>query len=251
MEYRGDFFISMLSSLFPITIQFFMWTGIYGSSGSASMFGYTFVQMITYSIMASIVARLIRTGFEYEINDDIKNGGLNKYIVRPVGYFPYKLSCFIGQKLVHFAFCSILFITAVVVLTVFFGYDPNPYNLIGFIAALVLAFILNFIIFYCVSMIAFWLSEIGFFFEAVRIVIIAFSGGIFPLDVFDSGFLAVLNYLPFKYTVNFPVNVFNGKLTGTGLYTGFILQLFWILTLALLSRLLWSAGSKKYVAVGG
>lgn len=251
MEYRSDFFISMISALFPIFIQLFMWTSIYGNSGRTVMFGYSFAQMVTYTVIASIVSRLIRTGFEYEINDEIKNGGFNKFIVRPIGYFSYKLSCFLGQKLFQLGLTSILLCGVIIMLSLKFGHSFGASALLGFTASLLLAFVLNFIIFFCISMVAFWLSEIGFFFEAVRIVIIAFSGGIFPLDVFSSGFLSVLNYLPFKYTVNFPVDVLNGRLAGTDILKGLLVQLMWILLLSGVSRLLWRSGTKKYIAVGG
>ena len=41
---------------------------------------------------------MVATGFEWEIADDIKNGGLNKYVIKPVGYLPYRIACFLGQK---------------------------------------------------------------------------------------------------------------------------------------------------------
>jgi len=37
-----------------------------------------------YTFFVGVTAKFISTGFEWEINDDIKNGGLNKYIVKPI-----------------------------------------------------------------------------------------------------------------------------------------------------------------------
>ena len=80
-----------------------------------------------------------------------------------------------------------------------------------FLVTLALAMTLNFLIFYCISSMAFWIVEIGFLFEGMRIVIILLSGGIFPLEVFGERFVQITNLLPFKYTVSYPINVLNGK----------------------------------------
>ncbi len=57
---------------------------------------------------------------------------------------------------------------------------------------------------------SFWIVEVGFLFEGIRIVTILLSGGIFPLEVFGERFVQVMNLLPFKYTVSYPINVLNG-----------------------------------------
>ena len=99
IAYRADFWLGVASAAFPIFIQVFMWQALYGGSGQSALYGRSFAQMLSYSVAAAILWRLLRTGFEYEINDDIKNGGLSKYVVRPIHYLPYRLSCFVGQKL--------------------------------------------------------------------------------------------------------------------------------------------------------
>ena len=99
MAYRADFWLGIGSAVFPIFIQIFMWQALYGGSGGGALFGRSYMQMLAYSVSASILWRLLKTGFEYEINEDIKNGGLSKYVIRPIEYLPYRLSCFMGQKI--------------------------------------------------------------------------------------------------------------------------------------------------------
>lgn len=77
-----------------------------------------------------------------------------------------------------------------------------------------------------------------------------FSGGIFPLDIFGATWLAVFDYLPFKYTIYMPVNLINGKLTLLQALHVIELQLLWIGLLLLLTRYIWTVAIKKYIAVG-
>jgi len=251
LEYRMDFFLNMVSALFPIFIQVFMWTAIYEKTGQGAVFGYTYSQMIVYTVLASLLNRLLRTSFEYEISEDIKTGGLNKFIIRPIAHFPYRLAVFLGQKTVHTGLISVVLVIMVVVSVKVTGLPIGPAQVLGFLPAFVLAFVMNFILFYLVSAIAFWLTEIGFFFEAVRIVFIALSGGIFPIDVLGEDAARILRLLPFQYTINFPVDVLNGRITGRDTVLGLVVQVVWILLLSGLTVWIWKVGSRKYVAVGG
>ena len=98
LEYRVSFFLSMLSAVFPIIIQTTMWNYLYGHSDAAAVFGYQQGEILLYTLLATIVSQLVGTGFEWEMNSDIKMGGLNKYLIRPVGYKGYQFFRFLGQK---------------------------------------------------------------------------------------------------------------------------------------------------------
>jgi ABC-2 type transport system permease protein len=136
-------------------------------------------------------------------------------------------------------------------LNAFWGVSLEFVRILAFLVTLALAVTLNFLIFYCVSSVAFWIVEIGFLFEGIRIVTVLLSGGIFPLEVFGTQFLKVMNLLPFKYTVNYPINVLNGKISSAEVFTGLIIQCLWIAACWMIANLLWRFGGRRYVAVGG
>ena len=251
LEYRADFYLNMLSVVFQIFIQLFLWSAIYGKTGDRSLFGYTYAQMIHYTVLSALLNRLLRTGFEYEIAEDIKSGGLSKYMVRPIHYFPYRLLAFLGVKTAHTGLISLVFLLITLLMTRWTGLPIHAVQIIAFLPVFALSFFLNFVLFYLVSCIAFWLTEIGFLFEAVRIVFIALSGGIFPLSVLGSRAEKMLNWLPFRYTINFPVDVLNGRISGNAYWTGLLAQLAWIVLLSGAAAWIWRSGSRKFVAVGG
>jgi ABC-2 type transport system permease protein len=251
LEYRVNFAISLISVAYPIFVQSFLWTAIYQSATETVVYGYTYRQMIAYTFLAGLVTRIVRTGFEYEVMDDVKNGKFSKFLVQPLGYFPYRLCSSIGQKLPGLV--MILGILALVLfgLNAFWSISIEFYRIVLFSVTLVLAVALNFVIFYCISSLVFWITEIGFLFEGIRIVIILFSGGIFPLEVFGDGFVQVMNLLPFKYTVSYPINVLNGKLPPGEIGIGIVMQCVWIAICLGAADYLWRVGSRRYVAVGG
>lgn len=62
MEYRLSFFLSIFSCAFPIMIQFFLWSAAY-SSKKTEIFGYSYLQITAYSILASLDSKLTAAGF--------------------------------------------------------------------------------------------------------------------------------------------------------------------------------------------
>lgn len=251
LEYRLNFAISLIGAAFPIFIQTFLWTAIYTNSTESELFGYSYRQIIAYTFLAGLVARIVRTGFEYEIMTDIKNGKFSTFLVQPVGYFPYRLANFFGQKIPSLAMILALMVLLLIGLTVFWGVPLEFARILLFLLTLFLALTLNFLIFYSISAIAFWIVEIGYLFEGIRIVIILLSGGIFPLEVFGERFVQIMNVLPFKYTVSYPINVLNGKVPSSEIAFGILMQLVWIAAGIVIANNLWRVSSKRYVSVGG
>ncbi|MCD1259366.1 ABC-2 family transporter protein [Paenibacillus athensensis] len=251
LEYRVNFLISMVSGIFPILIQYYMWTAIFNNNSGDTVYGYTYAQLISYTIMATLVAKLVRTGFEYDVAEDIKNGGINKFIVKPIHYFQFRLFSFLGQKIVYFTMTLLLIGVILFILNVYLDLHLAGRNMLLFIATLVLSVLLNFLIFYIISITAFWLGEVTALFEALRIFILVLSGGMFPLDIFGASAVKVLSALPFSYLIYFPVNVLNGKIPLEEIAYGIAVQAIWIIILTLSSSLIWRAGTKKYIAIGG
>jgi ABC-2 type transport system permease protein len=249
-EYRVNFIFSIASAIAPIVIQTALWIVLYGSDPSESFFGFTFKQMVAYTVIAQLVNRLGRTGFEYEMNSDIKTGSLDRFLVKPVSYFGFRLSSFLGDKAVQSAVMGVLLALAVAALAVFFSFALSAVAVGLFVIALAMAFVLNFLIFWCVGLMGFWLTEIGFLFEAVRIVIVAASGGILPLAVFGPGAERVLGLLPFRFTIQFPTELLTGRVAPSEAPGFFAIAGAWIVILGLLGQAAWKTGIRRFAAVG-
>jgi ABC-2 type transport system permease protein len=250
LEYRLNFAFSIAGAASPVIIQIVLWTSIYGPGGDDTLFGFTYPQMIAYVVIANLVSRLVRAGFEYEVNADIKNGTLDRYLVKPIGYFGFRLFSFLGGKAAQTVVMTALLAAAVAVLRALLGFPVRAVHALLFLPALAAAFALNFLIFWCVGMLGFRLTEIGFLFEAVRIVIVTLSGGIFPIAVFGETGEKILSWMPFRFTIQFPTEILCGRVSSAEAALGFALCAAWIALFLLLSRALWIGGLRRFAAVG-
>lgn len=251
MEYRADFLMSLFSGGFIIIIQCFLWTAVFASSPDAEVYGYTFPEMIAYSILAGLVAKIVSTGFEWEIASDIKNGGLSKFIVQPIGYFYYRICAFFGRKVLQLGIVFVIALAALFACNVFLGLLLDWSRVLLFLPFVFLSMVINFLIYYCLSSLAFIMAEVWGVFVAAGQGILMLSGGIFPLDVFGDKAARVLSVLPFQYIVFYPVNIVNGRLSLEQILQGALIQVVWIGLLIVAANFCWKAGMKKYVAVGG
>jgi ABC-2 type transport system permease protein len=251
MEYRFDFVVSLVSTIFPIIIQIFLWTAIYRSSGNAVLYGYSFPQMIMYTMLAGAVSMFIRTGVEHEINDDIHSGKLANMLIKPISYIPFRITHAIGEKITSIIVMIVFSVVVTITLHFIIGFDIAVINLVLFVPAIIMAFVLNFFIFFCVSTSAFWITEANRFFYAINIIIMVASGGVFPIDIFGEVYVKVLNFLPIIYTTTFPIKIANGAYTVNQITNGLLVQAGWIVAFSILAKLLWTRGCRKFVAVGG
>ncbi len=250
-RYKVNFYVGLISFFFPLLIQYYLWTGLFKASGSSTVFGYTLYQMLFYAVAACLVTKVVSPGFAFAINEDIKNGGLAKFLVRPVSYYGYSMANYLGEK-TGVVLCSSLLFVALCGVWSFGKLVPiTMVQLLLFFFAVAGAIVLNFMIYYGISGLGFWMTDAS---GAVYITILMgkiISGGIFPLDIFGTGIQRALAMLPFPYTGYFPISILCYNPTAEEIAEGFVIQAVWIVVCFVLMKLVWSRGLKKYTAVGG
>lgn len=251
LEYRVNVLLTMAGSVFPVVLQTFMWTYLYGHADAAASTGYSYSQIMIYTLLATLVSQLVSTGFAWQINDDIRQGGLNKYLVRPVHYGGCQFCSFLGEKIPQFLLLLVAAVAVIVFSMAVFGLTLSAARVFLFVISLLFALALNFFLFYSIALISFWLTDVNQFFGTVGIVLVVISGGILPLDIFGEKAVFLTRLLPFGYTTQFPVNIINGRYSMRMVGTGLLCQIFWIVSFAFLGELLWKKGLRHYIAVGG
>lgn len=251
LQYRGNYYLGLLSVIFPLGMQYFLWKGIFASAGGGFVFGYTFPSMLMYSFFACLMSKILSVEFVYEINTDIKNGGLTRYLVRPVNHELYSLFGYLGEKVSTMG-CSFGILLAVYLAGNLYERRSVPLGeLLCFFAVVALSVLLNFLIYYAAGGMAFWMRDASGAIFIVTLVGNIVSGGIFPLDIFPAGVQHFLKILPFSYTNYFPVSILCGSADFGEIQAGILTQLVWNVLCWAVGRAVWRAGLKVYTAVGG
>lgn len=251
LEYRFGFFVSLFGMGFRIMAMLFLWKSIFDHAGTEVVFGYTFSQVVLYTIVARIVSFIILPDIAGTLSGQIKSGGLSSMLVRPINFFSYHLATSWGNK--AFSMIVILILTAILLamLSLSLGFALSLIHILLFPLCLAMSFVINYF-FYCVlGMLSFWVLQIDGIYGAVFIVVNVLSGGYFPLSVFGPAFNRIAAFLPFPYMLQFPVNALSGVYDVSYVLQGLGVQLLWAGIFALISFVLWKLGLRKYDAVGG
>jgi ABC-2 type transport system permease protein len=251
LVYRTNFFVRALFNLVPLTAMLAMWRVIY-EKNPEGISGYSLPEMASYYLIAALVeAMTCVTEDDWQISSEIKDGQISQFLMRPIDYMHYRLSLFWSGRLVYT-------LAAAVPTGLFIAWQADvllpPPDLLAsacFVASLILSAVLQFLLSFVVALLAFWVLEISTF----VFVLLAFerlaAGQMFPLDLLPDWLAQAVMWTPFPYCTYFPVSIYLGKINGTALMQGVLMQAVWVIAIYILARTIWRRGLKAYTVVGG
>ena len=99
----------------------------------------------------------------------------------------------------------------------------------AFPISVLLTALLQFFISYTMAMLAFWLLEISTFIFILFAFEYIASGHLFPLGLLPPALQDALYCTPFPSMLYTPIGIYMGKIAGSAVGFGLLLQLFWLL----------------------
>lgn len=252
MSYRADFWINaIIGFASEFALVWFLWWAMFRESGRDTIGGYTFDGMILYYVAAILFGKFVRgREFETGISADIYEGGLNRYLVLPAPYLPFKYAQHLGTLapiLVQFVlFGAVCFL----LLDIPPGLSPGIGTSLMALLTIVVANVLHYLLSYPIQAVAFWADNVWSLDVAKRFVAGLLGGYMVPLTVFPDAFRPVLELLPFRFFFSFPARVFLGQVGPWEWAAGMVLALGWCGVFALIGRAVWRRGDLQYTGVG-
>ncbi|PHM32849.1 ABC transporter permease [Xenorhabdus szentirmaii] len=228
----------------PIAVMF-VWLGL---TQESTVGGYTASDFAVYFLSIYLVRQLTAIWVMRRLDRDIRRGELSMILLRPVSPLYSYVSDHVGEMMVRGPIISLVFISGIFLTGNLYRLDIE--NLLIFIPALSLAWIIIFHLYYCLGLLAFWISNSMAFDPLLWALYTILGGVLIPLDLYPESIVLWLKLLPFASALDFPVQIILGKLDNYHLFFGFGVQLFWVISLTLIRMLLWHAGLKKYSASG-
>jgi ABC-2 type transport system permease protein len=252
MSYRAEFWLNALVGFFvELAVVYFLWQAMFDESGSDAIGGYTLTGMVTYYLAVILLGKLVRTQrFEGGVSADIYEGGLNRYLVFPAGYFPFKYAQHLGG-LVPAVFQFSLFAALVVgVLDIPAHLRPTLASATMALTAVALANLLYYLLDYAIQLVAFWADNVWSLDVAKWFLASLLGGFMVPLSVFPEWVVPYLELLPFRFLFDFPARVLLGQIGPAEWAQGLGLALAWCGVFALIGKAVWRRGVRQYAGVG-
>jgi ABC-2 type transport system permease protein len=251
LVYRMNFAIRGFFSFFHLIVVFILWGAAY--SGNPLIGGFNFAQTFTYFVALIVVQFMIGAFNEdYQISEDIRNGLINQFLLKPVNYFAYRFSIYLSARLVTGLLILLPVIVSYPLLKEHLLVPTDLWRLAYGLPALVMSALIQFGIAYCFGLMSFWFLEIQGLVILSMALESVLGGQIFPLDLMPEWLFRISQYLPYYYQMYFPVAIFTGRLNDpAAVLNGLLVQSAWVLVIMAIGQLLWRRGLRLHTAVGG
>lgn len=249
--YKLNFIMWRVRNVFQILLTFFLWSTVF-TNPQTIIFGYNQTKILTYVFATMIVKAFVLSARAMDASYDISQGDLSNHLLKPISYFKYWFTRDVSSKALNILFATAEFAILFLILKppIFLQTDTLTISL--FVLAIVVAVILYFLLLFLVSSVPFWAPELGWgsHFLVTVIIIEAFSGSLFPINILPNVFQSIVMATPFPYLIYFPIQVYLGNIAGQALAGGLMIALAWVGILWFTMNFVWQKGLKVYESIG-
>lgn len=246
LEYRAEIALWALSGVLPLVML-----GLWRGAGPGAAAGLGNAQLTAYFVAAFVVRQFTIVWVMYAFEEDSLQGRLSPYLLQPLAPVWRYLTAHLAEQATRLPF--VLLLVGPLLLLQPAGLQlPQPSELLLGALAMVMAFLVRFVLHFAVTMLCFWSDRATALDRLLLIPYLFLSGLVAPLEVFPPGMRQLALATPFPYFLAFPAQLLSG-LDGPGtipVAAGFAALLAWGALLLPLAWLLWRAGVRRYAAMG-
>ncbi|MEV4118515.1 ABC-2 family transporter protein [Micromonospora sp. NPDC049645] len=245
--YRGRLLAGLLTTFFPLLLMA-VWLTVVATSGPPR--GWTAPDFISYYAAASLLWHLSGQNVIWQWDEDIRGGDFSIRLLRPVHPFWQYAANDLGQRLVMLGLAAPVFVAATLVLPQL-GYHLTAVRLLATVVAVLLAYAVSITMASLVALLGFWSTQTTNLWMLWWGLGSFASGWIAPLEVMPGWLRSTAEWLPFRTTMGFPVELMTGRLSAAETAFGFAVGLGWLALFTVLYLVVWKPGVRRHQAVGG
>jgi ABC-2 type transport system permease protein len=247
-QYRTANYFYMFGMIAEPVIYLVVWTTIadqQGGSVQGLSAGYFAAYYIVWTLVRNMNIVFGAPFWEHRIRE----GDLNKDLLRPMLPLHYDIAYFAGWKVV----VIVLWIPLAIGLSLVFDplLDPRPLEIAVFAVAIWGAYLIRTMFQESLGMLCFWTTRGAAIFDLWMTTELLLSGRLVPLPLMPDWVQEVSRFLPFQWAFFFPIESLVGDLSNEELIRGLGIQLLWTLIGLAIFRIAWKHAVKRYSAVGG
>lgn len=246
LQHRGFFFLLAFGWMLPLLVYMLVWSA---AAGDGSLGGFSQETLAGYYLMLILANQLTYPITNWTVGDNIRMGQINRWLIQPMSPLYHALSAEIAGKVVFMLFS--IPVTGILALILQPEFDFSIVQVLLFLPALLLAWVLRFFWGYWLALLAFWATRADSLLALQDSFIFLLGGHVAPLHLLPDWLQPIARLLPFRYMSAFPVEILTGQLTSQETILGFIALIIWSITAIVLYRFVWRRGVRYYEAVGG
>jgi ABC-2 type transport system permease protein len=224
-----------------------LWTAILSTTDLGNV---TANDLLAYYLLAFLIERLTSNRRVTDnLEEEIVTGKMAIYFVRPIPIYANNLAEYLNQLTINGIIMAPI---ALLLLEIF---TPsvlliNPLNLLVFVLMVCLAGLCQFLIYFSIGILAFWLERVWGIRMGFNWITSFLSGRLIPLYLFPPFLNTLSQYLPFRFFTYELIMVLLNPVSVNDAITNILFLCLWLLILLLVAWVLLKKGSQKFVGYG-
>jgi len=236
----------VVGAIGPLTMVM-VWFAILGERSDIG--GYTKGDFVIYYLFMTFGWYLVGGEFSRQIGHAIRNGEINKTLLKPysivIGEWASEQAWKLTSMLVSLpALALVLYL-----MRGYIDWSFVPGQAIWIAMSLFFGAIIFALIQATIGILAFWVTEIWPFAEMMDVTLHLFGGMLAPIALLPQAVQRVTVWLPFRYIFFEPINIILGNQSDP--MSVIYKQGIFIVVLYLLHVVVWKAGIRRYEGIGG
>lgn len=246
-QYKGQMVAWIIADIIKILGLCFIWLAASKVSDSVDQ-----AYIVSYYILVMFVSKFTS---DYTLENGVRNildGKFSNFLVKPYNYLLEYLGTNIGSNVLRIILFLPAFIGAIyfALMKNLWIVEFNPYLLFLSLLAIILGFGISFLLGNIVSLSAIKIKEM----DGIRIfyynIASLLSGEFIPIVFLPEVGKFIVEIIPFRYTLSFPVEILLGRLNDYEKEIGFLIATLWLVTLFVVYKIIYRSAIKKYEAEG-
>jgi ABC-2 type transport system permease protein len=247
MAYSNWVWMSIFTQALSMTIYVFFWRAVY--SATSLVGGLTLPQTLNYILLAQIFLPVISNRLILGFGSMVREGEIAIELLRPIDFETRQYV----QQVADLVFSLLLKLPLVLLAWLAFGLKlpSSPAVWGAFLVSLLLGHAVVFFFDWIFACLAFYSTETWGLSVVREGVAVFFSGALVPLVMMPGWLQHIAAILPFSQAVAVPVSILSGVTSLSQVWGLFLVQLAWLIGLAIASKTIFGVAVRKVTVQGG
>ena len=251
LAYKANTVMFVLGDTMILAVTYYLWKAIYSSSSASNLNGFTYNDMIIYVLLSFLTQRLISTEVDNTISREVRNGSIASNLIKPISYEKRMLFEGFGSMFYQLVLVFIIGFSAVIIISIKTGSNVNFTNISMYFVSVVLSYFINFYYSYSMGLLTFKIINMWGVTQIMKAIVELFSGLLIPISFFPEIVQKIFDFFPFKSMVYTPCMIFQNKLSFYEICIAIGMQIFWIIVMMLIGKIMYKALIKDLTILGG
>lgn len=251
LAYKLSTIMYLIGEVFILIVTYYLWKGIFSSSGETVIKGFTFSEMIVYVLISFLTGQFTYTDVSYDILSEVKDGSIAVNLLRPLSYEKRMFAQGLGNIFYSFVVIVVWGLIGVTIYLFKSGMSISFGQIIFYFISCILGILISFYYSYIFGLLSFKLTNMWGLSQVMGAIMKLLSGLLIPIVFFPSWAQGIFDLLPFKSMIYTPTMIYMGKLEKIEIIKSLGIQIIWIIILSFIAKKFWNKLIKDLVILGG